>query len=91
MCLQGYELNKNVWSLYGVIGICYMISNNKLDKDFFFFFLKGKMLTTLLTFTCLIYPCGSAAVQELLIQKKKKKKMLCLVQFHLLRSSANEL
>lgn len=30
------------------------------------------MLTTLLTFTRLTYPCGSAAVQELLIQKKKK-------------------
>lgn len=29
------------------------------------------MLTTLLTFTRLTYPCGSAAVQELLIQEKK--------------------
>lgn len=35
MCLQGYELNKNVWSLYGVIEIfCHLISNNKLDKDY---------------------------------------------------------
>lgn len=80
MCLQGYELNKNVWSLYGVIGICYMISNNKLDKDFFFFF-KGKNANYIINIylsdiSMWLSSCSRTVNSE---KKKKKNALPCAV------------